>query len=105
MGIKEYFNSQSWRFAVTYADRAPHEYIVRGKCNGTEDEFERAVRFIRANGFTAHFWGRPQTYIYLDGHFYWTMGAPPEETTVINRSNANDYHVSIKLREDFSKCQ
>ena len=54
--IKDFFNTQSWTFAKTYADRAPHEYIVRGKHAGTDEEFMAAVDYILANGITMYFW-------------------------------------------------
>ncbi len=39
MEIREFINKQSWTFAKTYAEKAPHEYIVRGKHAGTDEEF------------------------------------------------------------------
>ncbi len=39
MEITDFIKKQNWIFAKTYATRAPHEYIVRGKINGTDEEF------------------------------------------------------------------
>ena len=30
-------------------------------------------------------------YLYIDGYKYWTMGAPVEETIVMNRAKVNKY--------------
>lgn len=68
--IKSFIENQKWIFAKTYADRAPHEYIVRGKAAGTDEEFMRVVNFITENGITMYFWNHPNKYLYLDGHHY-----------------------------------
>lgn len=41
--LREFIEKQSWIFAKTYANKAPHEYIVRGRINGTDEEFMEAV--------------------------------------------------------------
>ena len=64
----------------------PHEYTVRGE---TPDEaFEWFVRHISEHGYRARFGERAYTYLEVDGWRYWTMGAPVEETTIINRAEA-----------------
>jgi hypothetical protein len=40
---------------------------------------------IRRHGYDADFEGRTYTYLDIDDHSYWSMGAPLEETVVINR--------------------
>ncbi len=54
--------------------------------------FEQIVAFIRENGFVA-FYGRkgPNRYYTVDDYYYWTMGAPIEETTILNRAKLSDY--------------
>ena len=96
MDIKAFFRSQNWTFAKTYAEKAPHEYIVRGKHNGTSEEFSDAVTYIREHGFHAWFWKSEHVYLILDNKLYWTMGAPVEETIIINRCNIDDYIISIR---------
>ena len=96
--MRSFIAGEKWIFAKTYADRAPHEYIVRGKTNCGEEAFEDAVRYIRENGMTMYFWNHPQTYIYLDGHLYWTMGEPVNEVNVINRSDVDKYKLSITYK-------
>lgn len=96
--FKKIVDGERWIFAKTYAERAPHEYIVRGKTRCSEDDFENLIRYIRANGLTMYFWNRTQTYIYLEGHLYWTMGEPINEATVINRSDVEKYKVAITFK-------
>ena len=55
------------------------------------DLFEQVVRYIREKGFTAKYKGRSGQYYILDDHYYWTMGALVEETTVLNRAKLSEY--------------
>jgi len=80
--LREFVNSIRWTFAKTMPDW-PHEYIVRDRVNS--ELFEALVRHIRQHGFEGHFYQRVLTYFAEDGLLYWTMGAPIEETTIINR--------------------
>lgn len=91
----DFVQSKSWIFAKTYADRAPHEYIVKEKLS-EEDKpsFEEAVIYIRKNGFPAFFGGYEHTYLYVDGHYYWTMGDPIEETIILNRCDYTLYEMT-----------
>ena len=83
-----------WTFAKSMPF-APHEYIVKEKCPLTTDEFEYFVNMQREHGVKER-WGKYNNpYLYIDDYKYWTMGAPIEETTVINRAKAsvvNDVH-------------
>ena len=87
-----------WTFAKTMSF-APHEYIVKEKCPLTTDEFEYFVNMQREHGVKER-WGKYNNpYLYIDDYKYWTMGAPLEETTVINRakvSAVNDVHQIYK---------
>ena len=94
--LRAFFNKQSWTFAKTYANKAPHEYIVRSKINGTDEEFMRSVIFILHKGFTMHYWNYSNKYFFLDGHQYWVMRDDEDDpTTVINRCNVDEYKYSI----------
>lgn len=94
--LKTFFDKQSWTFAKTYANRAPHEYIVRGKAVGTDGEFMRVVNYITEKGITMYFWNHPNKYIYLYGHHYWVMrNSEDDPTTIINRCNTDEYKYSI----------
>ena len=94
--IKRFVEKQSWIFAKTYASRAPHEYIVRGKCAGTDEDFDGMIRYIEEQGITMHFWGHPNKYVFLGDKYYWVMkGANDEPIMVINRARIEDYHITI----------
>ena len=81
--LRQFVNSEEWTFAKTYADTWPHEYLVRD--NVDEQLFARLVEHIRANGYLGHFYTREITYYDEDCLVYWTMGAPVEKTTIIDR--------------------
>jgi len=72
-----------WIFAKTMPQN-PHEYTLRREW-ASDADFVRAVLFIRAHGYQNLFEGRPYTQLDLGGHTYWTMGAPVEETILIDR--------------------
>ena len=77
-----------WTFAKTMP-WCPHEYIVRGNCPLTTDEFDYFVHMQREHGVKEQ-WGKYyHPYLYIDNYKYWTMGAPVEETRVINRAKAD----------------
>lgn len=94
--IRDFFDKQKWIFAKTYAQRAPHEYIVRHKHVGTDDEFMEAVNYILNHGITMYFWNHPNKYIFLDGRQYWVMrDSEDDPTMIINRCNLEEYKLSI----------
>ena len=77
-----------WTFAKTMP-WAPHEYIVRGKCPLSDEEFLYFVDKQRNYGKVER-WGKYITpYLYIDDYKYWTMGAPYEETIIMNRAKVN----------------
>ena len=78
----------TWTFAKTMP-RCPHEYIVRGKCPLSEEEFLYFIDMQRNYGKVER-WGKYITpYLYVDDYKYWTMGAPVEETIVMNRAKVD----------------
>lgn len=90
----EFISRQNWIFAKTYADRAPHEYIVKGKLDKNDmSEFPEIVTYIRHFGFPAIFSGYEHIYYYYEGHYYWTMGDPVEETIILNRCDYKLYEM------------
>jgi dUTP pyrophosphatase len=79
---------------------APHEYIVKDKCSLSEEEFEYFVNMQRQHGVKEQ-WGKYNNpYLYIDDYKYWTMGAPIEETTVINRAKVHVLKDVLKMYED-----
>ena len=88
--VKEFIGKQDWIFAKTYAHKAPHEYVVRNKVNGSDDEFMYVVNYIQENGITMYFWNNPNKYIFVDGHQYWVMrDGEDDPTSILNRCDAN----------------
>jgi hypothetical protein len=85
--LREFIDSSAWTFTKTMPEW-PHEYIVREKVN--ENFFIQLVQHIRANGYEGKFYRKTIIYYDHDGLVYWTMGAPIEETTIINRCRKED---------------
>ena len=74
----------------------PHYYTAR-KSWDRPDEFEFVVRTIRAYGMPRIYDGKPYVELSLNGYYYWTMGAAPSATIVINRKRRRYGHA---LRRD-----
>ena len=90
----------NWIFAKTYAEWAPHEYVVKDKLEVQyQKAFPEVVLFIRKYGFPMLFGDKEHIYLYYDKHYYWTMGDPPEETIIINRCKYDDYRMAYKRAE------
>jgi len=94
--LKDLIKNSKWTFAKTYAATWPHHYIVRDRAN--EDLFFRMVTHIRQFGCEGPFYNKKYIYFEEDGYVYWTMGAPIEETTIINRcTKENTYEYRLKM--------
>lgn len=85
--VRLFVESSRWTFASTMPVW-PHEYLVRDRVDGKA--FEDLVRHIRTHGFEGRFYKKPITYFAEGGLLYWTMGAPIERTTIINRCKEED---------------
>lgn len=79
--------SRRFTFAKSYARTYPHEWTSAKA--GADTEFMWAVEYLRRAGKVETFWGIKGDYLYFNGHKYWTMGAPSQETEVINRCYPN----------------
>jgi SAM-dependent methyltransferase len=87
--LDNYLAASKWTFAKTMA-KIPHEWLARNeKTSSPADNaaFTAAVVALRQHA-TPKAFGRKQYLYYIapSGFQYWTMGAPPEETTIINRA-------------------
>ena len=92
--LKNFINNVTWTYAKTMPVW-PHEYIVRGKVD--ENLFVETVKHIREFGYQDSFYQKPITYFEEDGLVYWTMGAPINDTTIINRcKKENSYEERLK---------
>jgi len=81
-----------WTFARTYAQTAPHSYVVLGRTAGmTNGDYVRAGRVIHTFGRPEKFYG--MTSIYLtspDGRLkWWTMDIEVTETNLINQATSD----------------
>jgi hypothetical protein len=87
--LRNFIARCEWTFAKTMP-WCPHEYIVRGQCPLSEEEFIYFVEMQRNHGVYEH-WGKYYfPYIYIDDYKYWTMGSPIDKTTVINRAKVKN---------------
>ena len=81
-----------WTYARTYADTAPHHYVVHGRTPGlSAADYVRAARVIHTFGEPAKFYG--MTSIYLtspDGRVkWWTMDDDVRDTELINQATTD----------------
>jgi hypothetical protein len=81
--LRSFINESKWVFAKTYSKTWPHEYVVRDKVD--ENNFVEFVSHIRVHGYLGKFYSNSIIYFDDSDMVYWTMGAPIEETTIINR--------------------
>ncbi len=92
--LREFIETSKWTYAKTMPEW-PHEYIVRENVN--ENLFVQLVLHIRSNGYEGMFYHKSITYYDEGVLVYWTMGAPIEETTIINRcKKADSYAYRLK---------
>ena len=73
---------------MTSMPQWPHEHIVRDQVD--EEAFERLVVQLRTHGSEGKFYETAVTYYEEAGLVYWTMGAPLQETTIVNRCRSED---------------
>jgi hypothetical protein len=92
--LLEFIQSIKWTFARSMPEW-PHEYIVRERVD--EGLFIKLVEHIRKYGYEGKFYSKSITYFDHEGMTYWTMGAPIEETIIVNRcKKENTYEVRLK---------
>lgn len=96
--LLQFISCEKWTFAKTYATSWPHEYIVRERVD--ESHFVKLVEHIRANGYRGSFYKKQITYYDEGGLVYWTMGAPVEETTIINRCRTEQTYEYRQAHDD-----
>lgn len=92
--LQDFIKSTHWTYAKTMP-KWPHEYIVRERVD--EKLFIDLVTHIRTYGYTGKFYKKEIVYFEEDGLIYWPMGAPIEETTIINRcKKENSYEYRLE---------
>ncbi len=93
--MRVFVNKFQWTFAKTYANKAPHEYLVLSRIKDEEDRrtFLEVAQFIYDDGFTAFYYKRKGRYYVLDDNYYWTMDEDISKTDLINRAKRADYRL------------
>lgn len=92
--VARFVERSRWRFASTLP-WWPHSYTVRDwhREAGTEADFERVVALVREHGTPGRFGQREFVYLHVtvggERWRLWSMGAPVEETTVLNRARVD----------------
>lgn len=81
--VRRFVASSSWRFAKTYAQTWPHEYVVRTPENA--DMVLALARHIFDHSVDGRFYSQTRKYHHEDGKVYWTMDSTAESTGLINR--------------------
>ncbi|MBR0415852.1 DUF91 domain-containing protein [Candidatus Saccharibacteria bacterium] len=88
--LREFVDSNEWTFAKTYAETAPHEYIIVKPDDPKRNNYLNALKFIFENGFQESFYDKVYTRYILDGKKYWPMEQSfddvDSETIVLNRT-------------------
>ena len=76
-----------WKFATTYADGAPHEYVAAPRTEGLEhDDYLRAAHVIQTFGEPMKFYKRTRIYLVTPmGWKHWTMDGDLDRTSLVNR--------------------
>lgn len=97
--IRTLISRVQWTWAKTYVS-LPHEYIVRGRCGLSDEEFEFLVQAQREHGIHEQWHKYNFPYLYIDGYKYWTMGDAIENTTVINRQKVFSEFDNIGVTEE-----
>jgi len=88
-----------YKFAKTMPEH-PHFYTLKEKWT-SDIPFEEVVKFMRENSTTEQFKGQNYQMFYLNQYKYWTMGAPLDQTILINRAKnvfTNEYD---NIAEDY----
>jgi hypothetical protein len=97
-GIEEaraYIDKVKWQFAKTMP-QYPHWYTIRQWNPHLDADFQAFASLIREIGIVKAWpYGSKKplyhhAYLEIDEWEYWTMGAPVEETTVINRAKMTE---------------
>lgn len=103
--LRNFIDTERWTFAKTMPEW-PHEYLVRDRVDARL--FEELVHHIRRHGREQRFYHRVLVYFEEDGLLYWTMGAPVEETVIINRCRVEQsYENRLRggtLPDDLTTC-
>jgi SAM-dependent methyltransferase len=85
----EFAATREWTFAKTYAETAPHHYVVEGRSPGvTHDDVVRAARVIHTFGTPGKYYSLTKIYLVSpDGqNRWWTEDKHFTDATLVNRA-------------------
>jgi len=83
--IKDYISKVFWRTSVDES----HQYTLDSWNPDLAGVFSKFVIHIRRYGYIDKFMGSEYTYFNVGDYQYWSMGAPLNETILINRAKLN----------------
>ena len=84
-----------WTFAKTYAETAPHHYVVQDRTPGVDhDDMVRAARVIHTFGSPGKYYSLTKIYLVSpDGrHRWWTEDNLFTDTTLVNRATTELFY-------------
>lgn len=81
--VEEFIAGARWQFAKTMP-KWPHEYTVRDWNDA--GQFEAFIHYLFHYGEYRKEYNWNRVYLDVGEYYFWTMGHPVKETTVINRA-------------------
>ncbi len=87
--------AREWTFAKTYADSAPHHYVVEGRTDGvSHEDMVRASRVIHTFGSPGKYYSLTKIYLVSpdNGHRWWTESNDFSDTTLVNRATTGLFY-------------
>jgi hypothetical protein len=84
-GVQRWLEAQRWHHARSRPDN-PHSYCLRREADD-QKTFEQIVEFINEYGSPYPWWGHVYRQYVCGSYAYWSMGAPPSETKLVNRKS------------------
>ena len=91
----EFAATPDWTFAKTYAETAPHHYVVENRTLGvTHEDMVRAARVIHTFGEPGKYYSLTKIYLVSpDGRFrWWTEDNHFTDTTLVNRGTTELFY-------------
>lgn len=85
----EFAATRDWTFAKTYAETAPHHYVVEGRTPGVaHDDMVRAARVIHTFGSPGKYYSLTKIYLVSpEGRYrWWTEDNHFTDATLVNRA-------------------
>jgi hypothetical protein len=87
--------THEWTFAKTYAETAPHDYLVEGRTAGVDHgDMVRAARVIHTFGTPGKYYSLTKIYLVSpDGQYrWWTEDSHFTDTTLVNRATTRRFY-------------